>query len=118
MLAFVAGVAVGLPSSAKLSPEFRHDPHGISRRTGRLRFVDAGVIVELLANIVYPARRGDEELAPPDLIDSEVTHVLGRLVAHLSALGRDHVALAELALLTTDSRPANERGITCHVELL
>jgi len=45
-----------------------------------LRVVDAGVIVELLANDLDPSRLGDEELAVPHLIDSEVTNVFRRLV--------------------------------------
>jgi predicted nucleic acid-binding protein len=45
-----------------------------------LRVVDAGVIVELVANDLDPDRLGDEELAVPHLIDSEVTNVLRRLV--------------------------------------
>jgi predicted nucleic acid-binding protein len=45
-----------------------------------LRVVDAGVIVELIANNLDPDRLGDEELAVPHLIDSEVTNVLRRLV--------------------------------------
>lgn len=47
-----------------------------------MRVVDAGVIVELLTNKTDPARLGDEELAAPHLIDSEVTNVLRRLVLH------------------------------------
>jgi predicted nucleic acid-binding protein len=46
-----------------------------------LRVVDAGVIVGLVANDLDPDRLGDEELAVPHLIDSEVTNVLRRLVA-------------------------------------
>jgi predicted nucleic acid-binding protein len=46
-----------------------------------LRVVDAGVIVELVANDLDPGRLGDEELVVPHLIDSEVTNVLRRLVA-------------------------------------
>ncbi len=46
-----------------------------------MKVVDAGVIVELLVNDLDPARLGDEELAAPHLIDSEVTNVLRRLVA-------------------------------------
>jgi predicted nucleic acid-binding protein len=42
--------------------------------------VDAGVIVELVANDLDPVRLGDEELIVPHLIDSEVTNVLRRLV--------------------------------------
>jgi predicted nucleic acid-binding protein len=47
-----------------------------------LKVVDASVIVELVANDLDPDRLGDEELAVPHLIDSEVTNVLRRLVAH------------------------------------
>lgn len=45
-----------------------------------MRIIDAGVIVELVANDLEPGRLGDEELAVPHLIDSEVTNVLRRLV--------------------------------------
>ena len=45
-----------------------------------MRVVDAGVIIELVANDLDPVRLGDEELAVPHLIDSEVTNVLRRLV--------------------------------------
>lgn len=44
-----------------------------------MRVVDAGVVVELVANDLDPDRLGDEELAAPHLIDSEVTNVLRRL---------------------------------------
>ncbi len=46
-----------------------------------MKVVDAGVIIELVANDLDPDRLGDEELAVPHLIDSEVTNVLRRLVA-------------------------------------
>lgn len=45
-----------------------------------MRVVDAGVIVEMLVGDLDPARLGDEGLAAPHLIDSEVTHVLRGLV--------------------------------------
>jgi predicted nucleic acid-binding protein len=45
-----------------------------------LKVIDAGVIVELVANSLDPDLLGDEELAVPHLIDSEVTNVLRRLV--------------------------------------
>ena len=45
-----------------------------------MNVVDAGVVVELLAGNLTPDRLGDEELAAPHLIDSEVTHVLRGLV--------------------------------------
>ena len=45
-----------------------------------MKVIDAGVIVELVANDLDPDRLGDEELVVPHLIDSEVTNVLRRLV--------------------------------------
>lgn len=45
-----------------------------------MRVVDAGVAVELVAGGLDPDHLGDEELAAPHLIDSEVTHVLRGLV--------------------------------------
>ncbi|MHA6800397.1 type II toxin-antitoxin system VapC family toxin [Bounagaea algeriensis] len=45
-----------------------------------MRIVHAGVVVELFAGSLAPERLGDEELAAPHLIDSEVTHVLRGLV--------------------------------------
>jgi len=45
-----------------------------------VRVVDAGVVVELLAGDLDPDLLGEEELAAPHLIDSEVTHVLRGLV--------------------------------------
>jgi len=45
-----------------------------------LRVVDAGVLVALVADNLDPDRLGDEELAVPHLIDSEVTNALRRLV--------------------------------------
>lgn len=45
-----------------------------------MKVVDAGVVVELLAGDLGPNRLGDEELAAPHLLDSEVTQVLRGLV--------------------------------------
>lgn len=45
-----------------------------------MRVVDAGVVIEMLAGNLNPDRLGDEELAAPHLLDSEVTHVLRGLV--------------------------------------
>ncbi len=45
-----------------------------------MKVVDASVIVELVANDLDPDRLGDQELAAPHLIDSDVTNVLRRLV--------------------------------------
>ncbi len=46
----------------------------------RLNVVDAGVVVEPISLDLDPDRLGDEELAAPHLIDSEVTQVLRGLV--------------------------------------
>ena len=45
-----------------------------------MKIVDAGVVVELVAAGLDPDQLGDEELAAPHLIDSEVIHVLRGLV--------------------------------------
>ena len=42
--------------------------------------VDAGVIVALLVGDLHAERLGDQELAVPHLLDSEVTNALRRLV--------------------------------------
>jgi len=47
-----------------------------------VKVVDAGVVVELLVGGLDPERLGDEELAAPHLLDSEVTNALRRLVLH------------------------------------
>lgn len=49
-----------------------------------MNVVDAGVILELIANDLDADRLGDEELAVPHLIDSEVTNALRQLVARRS----------------------------------
>jgi predicted nucleic acid-binding protein len=58
-----------------------------------LRVIDAGVAVELLAGNLDPDVLGDEELAAPHLIDSEVTHVLRSLVLR-GALNQEQGSLA------------------------
>lgn len=58
-----------------------------------MRIVDAGVVVELLAGSLDPERLGDEDLAAPHLLDSEVTHVLRGLV-HRNALSEKQGVLA------------------------
>ena len=58
-----------------------------------MNVVDAGVIVELVANDLDPDRLGDDELIAPHLIDSEVTNVLRRLVVR-GALTERQGALA------------------------
>ncbi|MEZ5311047.1 MAG: type II toxin-antitoxin system VapC family toxin [Microthrixaceae bacterium] len=45
-----------------------------------MKVVDTGVVVQLVANDLDPGRLGDEELAVPHLMDSEVINVLRRLV--------------------------------------
>lgn len=45
-----------------------------------MKVPDAGAIVELLIGGLDPRRLGTDDLAAPHLLDSEVTHVLRRLV--------------------------------------
>lgn len=45
-----------------------------------MRVIGSGIVVELLAGNLAPEQIGEEELAAPHLIDSEVTHVLRGLV--------------------------------------
>jgi predicted nucleic acid-binding protein len=73
-----------------------------------LRVVDAGVIVELFVNDLDPDRLGDEELAAPHLIDSEVTNVLRRLVAQkVLSHKQGTIALDGFARLTLTRFPAD-----------
>ena len=60
-----------------------------------MKVVDAGVIVELVANDLDPDRLGDEELAVPHLVDSEVTNVLRRLVAQRALTAQQGTAAFE-----------------------
>lgn len=73
-----------------------------------MRIVDAGVIVELLAGDLDPDLLGDEELAAPHLIDSEVTHVLRGLV-HRGGLSEEQgeLAMAGFIELTITRYPAD-----------
>lgn len=41
-----------------------------------MKVVDAGVVVDVLTGIIDPVRLGQEQLAAPHLMDSEVMHVL------------------------------------------
>lgn len=73
-----------------------------------MRIVDTGVIVELLAGDLDPALLGEEELAAPHLIDSEVTHVLRGLV-HRGGLSEEQgeLALQGFTELTITRFPAD-----------
>ena len=81
-----------------------------------MRVVDAGVIVELLASDLDPDRLGDEELAVPHLIDSEVTNVLRRLVRRKilterqGASALDGFTLLTLTRYSADWRSVGRRG--------
>jgi len=73
-----------------------------------LKIVDAGVVVELLAGDLDPDQLGEEELAAPHLIDSEVTHVLRGLVLR-GALSEEQgdLALEGFIELTLTRFPAD-----------
>lgn len=70
--------------------------------------MDAGVVVQLFVGSLDPDLLGDEELAAPHLIDSEVTHVLRGLVLR-SGLSDDQatLALAGFTRLTLTRFPAD-----------
>ena len=73
-----------------------------------MKVIDAGVIIELLANDLDPDELGDEELAAPHLIDSEVTNVLRRLVARNVLTDKQgSVALTAFTRLTITRFPAD-----------
>jgi predicted nucleic acid-binding protein len=73
-----------------------------------LNFVDAGVIVELVAGGLDPARLGVEDLAAPHLLDSQVMHVLRGLVLR-GALTQEQavVAMGGFAELAIARYPAD-----------
>lgn len=73
-----------------------------------MKIVDASVIVELLAGDLDPDLLGEEELAAPHLIDSEVTHVLRGLV-HRGGLSEQQgdLALNGFTELTITRFPAD-----------
>lgn len=73
-----------------------------------MKVVDAGVIVELLAGKLDPDRLGNEELAAPHLIDSEVTQVLRGLVRRGSlSEGQGDLALNAFGHLALERFPAD-----------
>ncbi len=73
-----------------------------------MRVLDAGVIVELVANDLDPDRLGVEELVAPHLIDSEVTNVLRRLVvAHDLTEEQGALALDGFTRVTLTRYPAD-----------
>jgi predicted nucleic acid-binding protein len=73
-----------------------------------LNVVDAGVIVELVAGGLDPARLGVEDLAAPHLLDSQVMHVLRGLVLR-GALTQEQavVAMGGFAELAIARYPAD-----------
>ncbi|MHB8262666.1 MAG: PIN domain-containing protein [Acidimicrobiales bacterium] len=92
-----------------------------------MKVVDASVIVEMVAHDLDPDLLGDEDLAAPHLIDTEVTHVLRGLVLRGSLTKRATQApgfshgedvSGATSLLTADVRLANSPGILCHIQIL
>jgi predicted nucleic acid-binding protein len=75
--------------------------------------VDASVVVELVLGRLDPTLLGDEELAVPHLLDSEVTNVLRRLASAgaISRAGARHAldAFLELLFLRFPAAPLRER---------
>lgn len=66
-----------------------------------MNVLDAGAIIELLIGGLDPRRLGSDDLAAPHLIDSEVTHVLRRLVLR-NELSDDEGAQAMSAFAALD----------------
>lgn len=73
-----------------------------------MRVIYSGVVVELLAGNLEPVQIGEEELAAPHLIDSEVTHVLRGLVRRGDLSDRQgDLALQGFTELTLTRFPAD-----------
>lgn len=73
-----------------------------------MKVIDAGVVVGLLVGELQPEALGDDELAAPHLIDSEVTHVLGRLAHQGSISGEEATAAMDgFARLSLTRFPAD-----------
>ncbi len=72
-----------------------------------MKVVDAGVVIQLLVSDLSAEVLGDEPLAAPHLIDSEVTNVLRRLVFQ-NVLSEEQAAeaLDGFARLTLNRFPA------------
>lgn len=74
-----------------------------------MKVVDAGVVVELLVGAIDPELLGEDELAAPHLIDSEVTHVLRGLALRGELTGEDaSVAMAGFVQLSLTRFPAED----------
>lgn len=72
-----------------------------------MKILDAGAVVELLIGAVDPLRLGDEELAAPHLLDSEVTHALRGLVLRGDLTEEEGAAaMAEFGRLDLTRYPA------------
>lgn len=70
--------------------------------------MDTGVVVELLAGDLDPDLLGEEELAAPHLIDSEVTHVLRGLVRrHVLTTEQGNFAIEGFSGLTITRFPVD-----------
>ncbi|TFV64791.1 PIN domain-containing protein [Geodermatophilus sp. DF01-2] len=73
-----------------------------------MKVVDAGVVVGVLLEAVDPERLGEDGLAAPHLVDSEVTNVLCRLVrrGRLSE-SQGHAAMVAFTALEVLRFPAD-----------
>lgn len=73
-----------------------------------MKVVDAGVVIELLVGGLSPSLLGDDDLAAPHLIDTEVTHVLRSLVRRqVLTSSQGTRALKGFAALLFDRYPAD-----------
>jgi predicted nucleic acid-binding protein len=73
-----------------------------------VKVVDAGVVIELLVGDLDPRALGDEELASPHLLDSEVTHVLRGLARRgILSESQGQAAMDGFAEITLTRYPAD-----------
>jgi predicted nucleic acid-binding protein len=73
-----------------------------------VRVLDAGVVVDLLVGRLAETPLGDEEVAVPHLLDSEVTSVLRRLVLRGDlAVEQGDAAMARFGQLDLERFPAD-----------
>ncbi len=73
-----------------------------------MRVLDPGVVVELLAGDLDPDFLGEEELAAPHLIGTEVAHVLrGLLHCHVLTKEQGNFAMEGFSSLTITRFPAD-----------
>jgi predicted nucleic acid-binding protein len=79
-----------------------------------VRVLDAGVVVDLLVGRLAETALGDEEVAVPHLLDSDVTGVLRRLVLRGDlTVEQGDAAMARFGQLDLERFPADRLRTGC-----